>query len=335
MVRVSLRHDTTIVMVGDSKVGKSSLVNKFRTGKFDASYSRTGFETLTTSTVLQGKRVKFTIYDTAGSHGSNTSREIAYREADVFLLCYKISDINTLFSAINYWVPELKSYAPATPVVLIGCQSDLRGDRAVIQALSKLGRSPVSSEQGRSFSQQIEAISYVETSAKTSMKGPESIFELAAQISLEQVKEPEFKLPQPVSTSTPGSTLDRTTESSESFWDQYQSPPLPRSAHLFQRSASLSSSLNSTRSSISLPVPRSPIRNRRNSMSLRAKPNAPEKMIKIRCQRLNEDKIYEEVEIEVPAPIYETLQACNEPSSMERKKKETLGSKLKNLFLRD
>merc|ERR1712025_1169406 len=99
MVRVSVRHDTTIVMVGDCKVGKTSLVNKFRMGKFDASYTRTGFETLTTSTVLQGTRVKFTIYDTTGSHGSNTSREIAYREADIFLLCYKISDISTLFSA--------------------------------------------------------------------------------------------------------------------------------------------------------------------------------------------------------------------------------------------
>jgi len=322
-------------MVGDCKVGKTALVNKFRVGKFDTSYNKTSFETFTTSSIIQGKRVKFTIYDTTGSHGTNTSREIAYREADVFLLCYKISDISTLFSAINYWVPELKSYAPATSIMLIGCQSDLRGDRSVIQALAKQGRSPVSSEQARSFSQQIQAVGYVETSSKISTKGPESIFELAAQISLEQVKEPEFKLPLPISTSTPENTLDRSQEPAESFWDQYQSPALPRSTHPFHRSASLSSSLNSTRSSISLPVPRSPIRNRRNSMSLRSKPNAPEKMIKIRCQRLNEDKIYEEVEIEVPAPIYETLQACNEPSVMERKKKESLGSKLKNLFLRD
>ena len=77
MVRVNVRHDTTVVMVGDSKVGKSSLVNKFRTGKFDASYTRTGFETLTTSTVLQGTRVKFTIYDTTGTHAHIISYELA------------------------------------------------------------------------------------------------------------------------------------------------------------------------------------------------------------------------------------------------------------------
>jgi hypothetical protein len=65
--------------------------------------------------------------------------------------------------------------------------------------------------------------------------------------------------------------------------------------------------------------------------------NGEPKMIRIKCQRLTEDKIYEEVEIEVPAPVYETMQACNtEPSnSKDKRKKESLGSKLKNLFIRD
>ena len=221
-------------------------------------------------------------------------------------------------------------------------------------ALAKQDRSPVSTEQARSFSQQIGAVGYVETSAKTSAKGAESVFELAAQISLEQVTESSasFPLPNPISTSTPEHTLDReySTDSAESFWEQYQSPSLPpRSSSLYQRSlaASLSSSLNSTRSTIS--IPRSPppaMRNRRNSMSLRARSHktastaiggsGEPKMIRIKCQRLTEDKIYEEVEIEVPAPVYETMQACNtEPGTREKRKKESLGSMLKNLFIRD
>lgn len=286
--------------------------------------------------ILKSSQTYFILF--SGSRGPNTHREIAYREADVFLLCYKISDPTTLFGAINHWVPELRSHAPATPIVLVGCQTDLRSDRNTLNSLSKQGRSPVSSDQARSFSQQVDAVQYVETSSKTSPKGPESVFELAAQISLEQVKEP-YPLPKPISTSTPEHTLDReySTDSAEHFWEQYQSPALPRSSLSFQRNASLSSSLssslNSTRSTLS--IPRSPVRNRRNSMSLRAKPNTAEKMIKIKCQRLTVDKIYEEVEIEVPAPIFETLQACNDTSNSEKKKKESLGSKLKNLFIRD
>jgi small GTP-binding protein len=356
MVRVTARHDCTLVLVGDHRVGKTALAHKFRTGKFESGYQRTGFETLATSCAVGSRRVKFTIYDTAGSRGPNTHREIAYREADVLILCYKISDPNTLFGALNHWVPELRAHAPATPILLVGCQTDLRGDRAVLAALAKQDRSPVSSDQARSFSQQIGAVAYVETSAKISAKGPESVFELAAQISLEQVTAAEVSVPpfpRPISTSTPEHTLDReySTDSAESFWEQYQSPSLPpRASSLYQRSlaASLSSSLNSTRSTLS--IPRSPppaVRSRRNSMSLRARShktasmaiggNGEPKMIRIKCQRLTEDKIYEEVEIEVPAPVYETMQACNtEPSNnKDKRKKESLGSKLKNLFIRD
>lgn len=73
MVRITSRHDTTIVMVGDSRVGKSSLVTKFRSGKFDSSYSRTNFESFNTSSIVQGQRVKFTIYDTAGKQDASQS----------------------------------------------------------------------------------------------------------------------------------------------------------------------------------------------------------------------------------------------------------------------
>ena len=167
----------------------------------------------------------------AGHQGQNTAREIAYREADVILLCYKVTDIGSLFSAVHHWVPDLRARAPVTPIVLVGLCADLRGDRASLHSLAKLGRAPVSSDQARSFSQQVEAVSYVETSAKLSSKGPEAIFQLAAQISLEQVKaEAEYpSKPSPMSTSTPSNSLERATESPESFWDQYQSPP--RHAH--------------------------------------------------------------------------------------------------------
>ncbi len=46
--------------------------------------------------------------------------------ADVYLLCYKISDPASLFSAVNNWCPSIRAVAPAAPIVLVGCQSDLR-----------------------------------------------------------------------------------------------------------------------------------------------------------------------------------------------------------------
>jgi len=64
-------------------------------------------------------------------------------------------------------------------------------------------------------------------------------------------------------------------------------------------------------------------------------------MITIKCGRLNEDKTYEEIEVEVPAPIYDTIQLYNDASSASpassgvvrgAKERRSLGSKLRNLF---
>ena len=62
------------------------------------------------------------------------------------------------------------------------------------------------------------------------------------------------------------------------------------------------------------------------------------KMITIKCQRLTADKTYEEVEIEVPAPVYETLQGREGEASRGRERRgagglaETLGTRIKCLF---
>ena len=60
-------------------------------------------------------------------------------------------------------------------------------------------------------------------------------------------------------------------------------------------------------------------------------------MVTIKCQRLNSDKELEEVEIEVPANIYENLQSDNEVQhkKMTSVTNKSLGSRLKCLLLRE
>ena len=57
----------------------------------------------------------------------------------------------------------------------------------------------------------------------------------------------------------------------------------------------------------------------------------------IKCQRLTADRTYEEIEVEVPVPIYETIQLYNETGSCAARSKEhgrSFGTKLRNLFMR-
>ena len=101
-----------------------------------------------------------------GSPAYDSVRPLSYQEADVFLLCYKISDPISLYNVKNKWIRELRQHRPDVPVILCGCQSDLRSDPATLNHLSKTGRTPVSSDQALAICCEIQAVNYVETSAK-------------------------------------------------------------------------------------------------------------------------------------------------------------------------
>ena len=91
---------------------------------------------------------------------------MSYQDADVFLLCYKISDPISLYNIKNKWIRELRSHREDLPVVLCGCQADLRNDPVTLAHLGKTGRTPVTTDQALAICCEISAINYIETSAK-------------------------------------------------------------------------------------------------------------------------------------------------------------------------
>merc|ERR1719222_145915 len=129
-----------------------------------------------------------------------------------------------------------------------------------------------------------------------------------------------------------------TIEPAPAFWDQFSSPhssprcppsSSPSSPALLRgKTGSLSSvsmrskssTLSSTRSDTSMQSVKRDTATKQAPISIVTNPaktpktsrkageKGAEKMITIKCQRLTADKTYEEVEIEVPAPVYETLQ---------------------------
>jgi hypothetical protein len=248
-----------------------------------------------------------------------------YLEADVFLLCYKISDPSTLFSALNHWCAEVRAVAPSTPIVLVGCQSDLRSHRDVLAALAKQGKAPVSAEQAVSFCRQMGALTYVETSARASPRTVSTVFEVAALASMGQ-------LPRKTSPS-PGSAAKRQTEPTDQLWEHISQ--LRSSSKSFCRSRSdCDGSLSSKTRSTSIPSLSSGARTPKAS---RRQADAHPKTMTIVCQRLTSDRKYEEIEVEVPAPIYETLQLYNDTASWpagnnNNKQSSSLGAKIRKLF---
>ena len=75
-------------------------------------------------------------------------------------------------------MPEIRRHRRNVPVILCGCQSDLRNDPEICASLGKRGRAPVTSEQALAVCCDVGASNYVETSSL--MSEVSEAFEVAA-----------------------------------------------------------------------------------------------------------------------------------------------------------
>lgn len=144
-----------VVMLGDSGVGKTSLVarltNPDRPMNHDISATM-GIEFDTQMLDTENGKVKAQIWDTAGQERYRAITSAYYRGAVGALLVYDISKHST-FENVERWLKELRDHAEANIVVmLVGNKSDLRHLRAV------------ETDEAMSFSEQ-HNLAFIETSA--------------------------------------------------------------------------------------------------------------------------------------------------------------------------
>ncbi|KAJ1144573.1 hypothetical protein NDU88_010871 [Pleurodeles waltl] len=74
--------------------------------------------------VVDEVSVSLRLWDTFGDH--HKDRRFAYGRSDVVVLCFSIANPNSLKHVRTMWCSEIKHFCPRTPVILVGCQLDLR-----------------------------------------------------------------------------------------------------------------------------------------------------------------------------------------------------------------
>lgn len=100
-----------MVLLGDSGVGKTSLMNRYSTGKFTGQYKATiGADFLTKDNVIveyfgQRSLVQLQIWDTAGQERFQSLGMGFYRGADACLLVYDVTDPHSLDN-LDHWRKE-------------------------------------------------------------------------------------------------------------------------------------------------------------------------------------------------------------------------------------
>ncbi|KAG0430229.1 hypothetical protein HPB47_022866 [Ixodes persulcatus] len=127
-----------LVLLGESAVGKSSLVLRFVKGQFhEYQESTIGAAFLTQTVCLDETTVKFEIWDTAGQERYHSLAPMYYRGAQAAIVVYDITNQDT-FGRAKTWVKELQRQAsPSIVIALAGNKADLASKRAVELEVAK------------------------------------------------------------------------------------------------------------------------------------------------------------------------------------------------------
>ncbi len=171
-------HLFKLVLIGDSGVGKSSLLLRFADDQFTESYISTiGVDFRFRTVNIDSKPVfeksgtlvpvKLQIWDTAGQERFRTITSAYYRGADGIIIVYDVTNPES-FDHIEDWLSEVDRYATQnTSKLLIGTKADLErrvDDEVALRLANKLG------------------ISFLETSAKTATNVEAAFLTLAKEL---------------------------------------------------------------------------------------------------------------------------------------------------------
>lgn len=159
-----------LLLIGNSAVGKSSLLLRFSDNIFNESFLPTiGVDFKIRTFDLTGKTVKLQIWDTAGQERFKTITSSYYKGAHGIILTYDITDKQS-FKDIENWLTEVEKFANENVIkLLVGNKSDLESSRQV------------KFEEGKEFADSL-GIQFIETSAKNSSNVEKAFFTLANEI---------------------------------------------------------------------------------------------------------------------------------------------------------
>ena len=118
------------MVVGDGKVGKTSLITAYGEDRFPEEYIPTVADNYKGKVEVENDEIDLTIWDTAGQDEFSDLRPLSYNNADVFVICFSLSDKESLDNAVDKWKKEIFHLGPSKdiPIVLCGTKSDLRDE---------------------------------------------------------------------------------------------------------------------------------------------------------------------------------------------------------------
>ena len=128
-----------VTLIGESSVGKTSIINRYTRNAFTqelestlgANYSQKKIE-------LHGKKIRMDLWDTAGQEKYRAIGRHFYKESYIVCLVYDISNLDSFEKLKEVWYPELKEHGEKLKILaLVGNKIDKYLDETVKESESK------------------------------------------------------------------------------------------------------------------------------------------------------------------------------------------------------
>ena len=164
-------HLVKILLVGDSGVGKSSLLARFISDSFDEQSPTVGVDFKLKHVDVDGTRLKLTVWDTAGQERFRTLTSSYYRGAHGVVFVYDVTSRESFENARETWRKEVEMYGTIANSVkiVIGNKIDREDERTVAR------------KEGVAFAKEYGCL-FLECSAKTKVRVADAFDELVKGI---------------------------------------------------------------------------------------------------------------------------------------------------------
>lgn len=160
-----------ILLIGDSGVGKSSLILRFVDDTYSEAFTTTiGVDFKVKIVTVGDKTIKLQIWDTAGQDRFRTITSSYYRGAHGIIVVYDISDYSS-YCNVQQWIQEIGRYASDdVNKFIVGNKSDLPSDQRQIEEST-----------AKEYADSIH-VPFIETSTKLSLNVDKLFMDFAQQI---------------------------------------------------------------------------------------------------------------------------------------------------------
>ena len=154
-----------IILVGNSSVGKSSLISKYEKRVFQDNYlSTVGMDMASKEININNKKINLKIIDTCGQERYKSIATNYYRKADGIMFVFDVTN-EISFEEVKTWLLNVDNINNNCQKILVGNKIDLENNRII------------NKERMENKAKELN-MKYYETSAKTGQNVEEAFTEL-------------------------------------------------------------------------------------------------------------------------------------------------------------